>query len=267
MERASFRPRTRAAELLCVKAGENTVESAIERLCRDLRAQIQERALPGLGASGPPYEPEKAAFCLGVAECRLGSIREDAILVEEANKLCLIVKREASRQRRRFSIAHEVGHLLIWKACGKRARVPRRAYTARSEIETLCNKIAIEFLAPLEEVRACCRQTSASPGASPIQAWLTTATTFDISLQAAAARVVEAGFRWVFWAMESGSRRFLWKPKHPSWREAASYAAGVSAGVASSGSDTLWLPAGKGVMVRHLWWQRHGDLTLFAGDT
>ena len=57
-----------------------------------------------------------------------------------------------SRQRSRFTLAHEVGHLALWKVGGKVVKTASRRNSRQSEIEELCNRIASEVLAPQSEV-------------------------------------------------------------------------------------------------------------------
>jgi Zn-dependent peptidase ImmA (M78 family) len=58
----------------------------------------------------------------------------------------IVVRRSDIPTRKRFTVAHEIGHLLWWKACGESVK-EKRLYKGRgnSEEERIANRLASEL--------------------------------------------------------------------------------------------------------------------------
>lgn len=148
--RRAWRSKT-AQALLDATSTKDIVEAVIRSV-----ELVRKRALKeGLekGVKNRPYDPNPLAMVLGASEVRNASIGIDGHII--ANNSALIVEYDSDTQsphRRRFTVAHEVGHLILWQATGRIRKLPTRATTKGSEIEELCDMIACEILAPLREL-------------------------------------------------------------------------------------------------------------------
>ena len=123
--------RTAAAQRVRGVAGLEDIDQAI--------AKIAEELVDGL--VGPPTDLEGLASRVDIAEIR----RDDTMLVPgELRKLqgALVVYLlpNLTKTRRRFTLAHELGHAFFEKT-------GRRPHPSR-ELERLCDKFAAEFLMP-----------------------------------------------------------------------------------------------------------------------
>lgn len=181
--------KTRTASALRAAAATKTVEEAIEQLVGRARSAAKTGYLvPHLIA--PPYDPTPLAYSLGAKVVRAAQLQIEGQLVRDAGDIVLEYNRNASPQRQRFTIAHEVGHLLLWSATRRITSMPKRGMARGSEIETLCNKIAAEILAPCKEVRILWSQ-SKSDSSRRVDGILRLMRHFDISLNVAALRFLE----------------------------------------------------------------------------
>jgi Zn-dependent peptidase ImmA (M78 family) len=92
---------------------------------------------------------------LGVSDIRGQRILADGQLRKEDGRLVMEVNEKASSGRKRFTIAHEIGHLLLANGgdfgCGT---VRSRGFTPKKDAdpleERLCDFIAAEVLIPIE---------------------------------------------------------------------------------------------------------------------
>lgn len=123
--------KTAAAQRVRKVAGLNDIDRAIAKIAEDL--------MDGLG--GPPTDLEALANRVDVADIR----RDETMLVPgELRKLrdglVVFLLPNLSKTRRRFTLAHELGHAFF-------ERTGRRPHPSR-ELERLCDKFAAEFLMP-----------------------------------------------------------------------------------------------------------------------
>ena len=109
----------------------------------------------------------------------------DGMLVREKGILSIRLNSRSHPLRRRFTFAHELGHILLASGENHDAKWKRRACKGR-EIERLCDAVASELLMPENEVRAFFANNEVS-----LQKVSIFASRFQVSLQAAAARVGE----------------------------------------------------------------------------
>lgn len=108
---------------------------------------LAARVLEVMGiAHTPPIDVERVAHLLGVSEI------VDADLVEDGRLECVsgahrIVLRQGLRvTRRRFTVGHELGHLLLTE--GNAGLVARRALPVTDHVERFCDSFAAALLLP-----------------------------------------------------------------------------------------------------------------------
>ena len=117
----------------------------INDLARNLVFEAREH-----GWTGPPYDPFELADHLGVRVLPLGDL-EDARLVHSAGKPTIEFNPNRPPARVRFSVAHELGHLLF-PDVAEQVRYRAHGSTRRGDdwqVELLCNLAAAEFLMPV----------------------------------------------------------------------------------------------------------------------
>jgi len=122
---------TAAAQRVKQVAGISDIDQAI--------AKIAEGLVDGL--AGPPTDLEALANRVDVTDIR----RDDTMLVpgelrDLQGQLVVFLLPNLPKTRRRFTIAHELGHA-FFERMGRRPRPSR-------ELERLCDKFAAEFLMP-----------------------------------------------------------------------------------------------------------------------
>ena len=108
------------------------------------------RARGWLGRAGPPFDPIELAELLGVEVIAVEGVA-DARLVHIGRRPRIEFNPSRPRARVRFSIAHELGHLLFPDAADK-VRYRSHSDDRRRddwEVELLCNFAAAEFLMPV----------------------------------------------------------------------------------------------------------------------
>jgi hypothetical protein len=94
----------------------------------------------------PPVDVERLSRLLGVREIiPIAFTSTDACLLPGRNGHTILIKRTSSGRRRRFSIAHELGHILL-RARATKFRGGNRERAAQEE--RLCDEIAAELLMP-----------------------------------------------------------------------------------------------------------------------
>lgn len=172
-------------------------------------------------ADYPPVDPTTIARKFG-AEVRIvpgkrkpdGALEDHGRLSVRERRWRIEVPLEISLERRRFSIAHEIGHILLFDAV---AEHPQLVQQLRSEklwtrVERLCNIGAANLLMPT--------QTYASAVDFLLPPTRTTvavlASKFQVSLAAAARRIAEVRPEWsvMFWEFSTDH------PRGAAWRTA-----------------------------------------------
>ena len=108
----------------------------------------------------------------------------DGDIFEQNGGFVIRVDRSSPKGRRRFTIAHEIGHALLFPVAG----VPRgsSACGRSAELERLCDIAATEFIMPAAQVGQYFARREAS-----IENIVGMARDFDVSFHAAALRMVE----------------------------------------------------------------------------
>jgi hypothetical protein len=93
----------------------------------------------------PPYDVQPLLDHFNISEIRERPIDRDARLVFQDGRLAIEVNPLFPANRRRLSLAHELGHLLINHCSGDAAVCADHGDSAS---EALCNRLAGELLAP-----------------------------------------------------------------------------------------------------------------------
>lgn len=126
-------------------------------------ARLRKRAAELLtGISGLPVDLEAVARRLG-AEIRLFDLEPDVsgVLYRDGTRQVIVVNQSHSSERRRFTIAHELGHLALHK--GEPVHVDEgfhvnfrdlRSATAENVEEVEANAFAANLLMPADRLRA-----------------------------------------------------------------------------------------------------------------
>ena len=129
--------------MLGLAAGGDPIET-IERLARNAVLKAMDE-----GWSGPPFNPVQLARHLGLLVEADGNVR-DAQTVPTETGFKIKFNPTQTRERQRFSIAHEVAHTLFPDcADAVRNRGGDKSITDDWQIEVLCNIAAAEFVMPL----------------------------------------------------------------------------------------------------------------------
>jgi IrrE N-terminal-like domain len=161
------RSKNRYINAICERSGEKNVHRAISHLVDEYRRNGEnlERVAERLGVTGIFKERlpfEGGVFC------------DNGALTIKLNSLSPLT-------RQRFTLAHELAHLIL---------DPQRAGSARrcvvsSALEKACDAVAGELLMPVDEARAL------TVAGGSVDALVSLARHFNVSLQAAAVRVRE----------------------------------------------------------------------------
>lgn len=134
----------------------------------------------------------------------------------------IVVRRSDIPTRKRFTVAHEIGHLLWWKACGESV-TDKRLYKGRgdSEEERIANKLASELLMPMPEFLGALRMWR-GPSFVAVRCL---ASLFGVSFGACVRRITElegvVGFTYLYevWSGESGDYEFRLRKGHSTGNE------------------------------------------------
>lgn len=182
--------RTKAVKALISKSGATNLSDAIVRTIAALRAAAQEKEVV-VGLAKPPYDPTPLAFIAGAIAVRAADLGFDGRIVSENGGLIVEYDvAQTSLRRRRFTIAHEIGHLVLWQAAGAVTKLRDRKTPAGNEVEEVCNKIGAEILAPRNEIRDAWRSRGVLAGGAT-EFVLRISRDFDLSLNFSALRFRE----------------------------------------------------------------------------
>ena len=133
--------RSAAARRICRFVGAPTVEKAITELGHRLLNGVRTR----------PTDLEAIFPRVGVEACIIDrTMLMSGELRRCADGLLIALSSHESSNRRRFTIAHEIGHAVFEKTG---PYVPRRGH----ELEEICDRIAVELLIPEWELRTTVR--------------------------------------------------------------------------------------------------------------
>ncbi|MGO9110916.1 MAG: ImmA/IrrE family metallo-endopeptidase [Thermoguttaceae bacterium] len=261
------------------RTGAASVEEAIVWAVRSLRQSARDLGFRN-GTDTPPYDPWPLAVVLGADKLREKSLGFDGQVVKEGDGLAVEIDNAvASRQRRRFTLAHEVGHLALWKNDGKVIKTRAQRFQGRSEIETLCNRIASEVLAPRSEILqhlikrtdedrilalADGRCETRGTLQSVLNAVIYISSQFDVSLQFSAVRIKELGrFKGAITLTHTGQKKVVWRVGAVSDGEFLPVILESAQQDRQSGSGNFWSRRGSGGRdCRFVWCQMGRSLAL-----
>ncbi len=197
--RRAHRFRTKTARKLMEKYGSDSIDDAIACGVDELRRRVRAKGFCNRFAS-PPYDPSVVAALFGVPVRKEESLRYEGQIARldpdpdlfRIERTTIQVRNEGrSPQRQRYTIAHEVGHLLLWEIVGQSRKAHLGRTGRESEIERLCDMIAVELLAPAKEVRALLEKINFLASANKAHCIVKIARIFDVSLFLASLRVKE----------------------------------------------------------------------------
>lgn len=100
----------------------------------------------------PPIDAYKAAYYCGIKKVNLASIKSDGYLVKERDGFSVFLKEKNSVARQRFTMAHEIGHIILGLRDTKDRNYCFIDHEIDNEEEKLCNIFASELLMPSEIV-------------------------------------------------------------------------------------------------------------------
>ena len=164
--------RSKASRFLCAQTGLESPAEAIRSIARSLLDD----------PISIPTNLESVARRLNVAKVLEEPLPFDGVLMRNKNGLTIKVNSLAHARRRRFTLAHELAHALLTNE-SKSSR--RRSFNG-SEVERLCDIAASELLMPEGPTRLFFEIDGVSPDTVCMFA-----TSFEVSMQAAARRVVD----------------------------------------------------------------------------
>lgn len=174
---------------------------AIEKAARELVLKAREK-----GWEGPPFNPLHIAEMLGI-QIEANSRVADARLLATDTGPKIQFNPQQPRERVRFSIAHEIAHLLFpdWSE-----QIRNRGGDKTPDdwqLEMLCNLAASEFVLPIGSL-------SASDDIPPIEDLMCARRKFDVSAEAYLIRLAKVSHRpiGVFvsspMVLDNGTRRY-----------------------------------------------------------
>jgi len=158
---------------------------------------------------------EEVAGNLGVRRITLEPMRFDGAVHEDMSGLNIKLNSSSPMKRRRFTLAHEIGHLILASGSSRYAHRSR----ASTNLERACDLVAAELLLPVKEVR------SNVPKEGSVDGLLALADRFGVSPHAAAVRINQLGL-WNdsigFWRW-NGDAQELWFVGRRPWPEKTVY--------------------------------------------
>jgi len=149
--------------------------------------------------TAPPTDLDAIAKRLGVREVISADIHADGELRRRGDGYTIVVSSNQSAARRRFTLAHELAHVIV-------KRSPSETASGR-ELERLCDDIAAELLMPASMFRV---DAGPRPDAARIQRL---ASRYRTSLAATAMRCAELTTISAFEVLDSG---VLWQRRIPT---------------------------------------------------
>lgn len=161
-----------------------------------LKEELRRRAqllLCKYAPAGPPYNPYLIAEKLGVQVQESDLPGHDGCVEVVDGQYIATISSRARSTRQRFTLAHELGHVLLMRQAKDGKPVNLKRYRSSQPSvglhqdpfeETLCNCFAGELLMPLSEVRATLTGT-----VDPQTVWAL-AEKFNVSTQVAAGQII-----------------------------------------------------------------------------
>ena len=193
--------------------GQGTIQEAVDAAARDLTKAFEAHL---------PIDPAAVAARFGAKVINVpldslgtGDSTRHGELAVVKDRWQISVPSDVVNERRRFSIAHEIGHILLFDAVAEHADLVRelRRDSFHSYVEALCNQIAARILMPSVPFSSAITRLGGL-GSADLLTGLSD--TFWVSAGAAARRLVE---------LEPSRRLLIWDyvldhPRGPAWRTA-----------------------------------------------
>src|SRR2546425_10805515 len=127
--------------LLSIRDGAPRMDATLEARCIRAAQRLSERS----GQSDPPISLQPLLEHFKVMQVRERPLDRDACLRLDSGDLIIEVNSLYTAARRRFGIAHEIGHLII-DQCSRTGR--SHWGHDNTIIENLCDRLAGQLLAP-----------------------------------------------------------------------------------------------------------------------
>ena len=156
---------------------------------RPIERGLADRLVSAVGGLGGdvPVDLIQLAHDLGVSEIVRTSMVEDGRTTWERGKPKIELRGDRSRQRGRFTLAHEIGHILI----ARDQTVARRTHQLEGDdVEKICDWIAASILMPRDWMEPYARRDRYNLSLLRLLAHKA-----DVSLSAAAVRLAEVSGR------------------------------------------------------------------------
>lgn len=166
--------------------GDRTVSGAARKALREL--------IPSVGESEIPVDLVSAAKYLGIEQViEMQTTSFDGLLsVTKSGNYIVNIRRDQSPTRKRFTLAHEVGHIVLNRSVRASKDAPpaeklvcRAASAEERAEERLCDIVATELIMPRGAFLKAMEETGVSASTVP-----TIAMHFGVSLQAACRRIL-----------------------------------------------------------------------------
>lgn len=147
-----------------------------------------------------PVDPSKIAQLYGIEVCPPADLEDDVsgmMITREDGSVVIVVNKSHAKSRKRFSVAHELGHYFLHRAVSPVFVDSKKVFyrdaraaegTARQEIEA--NAFAAELLMPEEEVRKWFPQKLSPMDDDDVEK---VAKEFEVSVAALSFRLVRLG--------------------------------------------------------------------------
>ena len=117
------------------------MDCLLETRCLELARELCK----GYADQRPPFPFDGLLERFGITAVRERPLDRDARLVRQSGKLVIEVNSLYPQARQRFSIAHELGHLIVDRC----SATPDEHWGKNDPtIETLCDRLASEILSP-----------------------------------------------------------------------------------------------------------------------
>jgi Zn-dependent peptidase ImmA (M78 family) len=166
------------------------------RTTAEAAARALEAIVPTIMKSRIPVNVASAAKYAGIEQTNeVETSQFDGLLsVTSSGGYVVTLRKGQSEVRKRFTLAHEIGHAIVYRSIGRRASAADdgsllkcRAETAdEKDEERLCDLLAAQLLLPRDQLMLAMEETGACAQSVPAIARL-----FGVSLEAASRRFVE----------------------------------------------------------------------------
>jgi hypothetical protein len=253
--------RSPAAAAVSAFAGAGDPEQAVDRLVDGL--------LDECGVAGPPVDVEMLASLRRVRRVELVEMAEAGRLVPEGSGYVIHVNERHAESKRRFTIAHEVGHTFFDEATAAlryKADGATGLFEPRSEEEYLCDMAAARALLHPHWLEPLARADGPS-----LEALFALAQTCGASIEATAIQLSRLG-RWrcsfVFWepGLRKAERLRAAQPALGGWEGPAGPQEKLRAQRVYGPAGVPFLPRNKSIDSGSQVWRAYAEETTTEGE-